>query len=118
MIKKERGSYLWRYDADSGVQQKINAWMDQQSNVRDSLQMLVLYFVDRFGNVNVMDYDVQKKLYADVLGQEVPPVQAQVLEETERTMKKEKEESDHSPLAPDTGNEENDIFDGVNPKNI
>jgi hypothetical protein len=26
--------------------------------------MLVFHFVDRFGNVNVTDYDVQKALYA------------------------------------------------------
>lgn len=67
MEKKERSTYFWRYDRDPDVLQRINAWMDQQSNVRDSLQMLVLYFADRFGNKNVMDYKVQKQLYADVL---------------------------------------------------
>ncbi|MCO7126138.1 hypothetical protein NIE88_10165 [Sporolactobacillus shoreicorticis] len=67
MEKKERSTYFWRYDGDPDARQRINDWMDQQNNVRDSLQMLVLYFADRFGNKNVMDYEVQKQLYADVL---------------------------------------------------
>lgn len=67
MEKKERSTYFWRYDGNPDAQKRINAWMDHQGNVRDSLQMLVLYFADRFGNKNVMDYEVQKQLFADVI---------------------------------------------------
>ncbi|TGA98622.1 hypothetical protein E4665_07090 [Sporolactobacillus shoreae] len=67
MENKDRSTYFWRYDGNPDARQRINIWMDQQSNVRNSLKMLVLYFADRFGNKNVMDYDVQKQLYADVL---------------------------------------------------
>jgi hypothetical protein len=36
MPRKERVSYLWRYEANKVTQKKINAWMNQQSNIRDS----------------------------------------------------------------------------------
>ncbi|MFT9428018.1 MAG: hypothetical protein ABF586_12740 [Sporolactobacillus sp.] len=121
MEKKERSTYFWRYDGDPDARQRINDWMDQQNNVRDSLQMLVLYFADRFGDKNVMDYEVQKKLYADV-------IERSLVETKQLAAKTEKEEINRHTSSPSFScavdhadkikDEAEDIFGGIDLKNI
>ena len=43
--------------------QIIDTWADNQANIQQSLANLVMHVVEYVGNVDVMDYDVQRKLH-------------------------------------------------------
>lgn len=64
MPDKNRESFLWRLKED---QQKINDWMDKQANISNSLRILVLHFIDKYGYQNVTDYEVQKALNLELI---------------------------------------------------
>lgn len=73
-MKKERQpSYRWDFKSKKEI---IHKWMDQQTNTSQSLHVLVMNFIDRYGYVDVTDYEVQKQLNLDTerlkfLGQEI-----------------------------------------------
>lgn len=46
---------------------KINDWLDAQSNMQESITNLVIHAIERFGNVEITDYNVQKALYSDTI---------------------------------------------------
>ena len=66
MPKKERTQITWKLDRLSKKQQdKVNNWADQQQNMQTSITNIMLHMIDRYGEVDFMDFDVQKVLFAE-----------------------------------------------------
>lgn len=56
----------WRLDRlTEKNQEKVRAYLKSQSNVQKTLEFQALYFQERFGNVDILDYEVQRKLFSD-----------------------------------------------------
>ncbi|MDT9027803.1 hypothetical protein [Rossellomorea yichunensis] len=65
-MSEYRKMVSWRLSNLSETdQQKINEWADNQHSIQDSLTSLVKHYIERFGSQNVLEYEVQKQLYAD-----------------------------------------------------
>lgn len=65
---KERMQVPWRLDKlTDEKRKKINDWLDVQSNMQESITNLVIHAIERFGNVEITDYNVQKALYSDTI---------------------------------------------------
>ena len=59
----------WRIDILSPQEQKkINDWLAEQKNTQASLTNIVMHMINRFGNTDIMTFDVQMALYAEILG--------------------------------------------------
>lgn len=41
----------------------VDRWADEQTNIQQSLANIVMHIVGYVGNVDVMDFDVQRKLH-------------------------------------------------------
>lgn len=65
-MQKERRNVTWRV-AEHSENKKLNQWLDSQKNIQDSIANIVLHMIDRFGNVNITDYEVQKQLYGKIV---------------------------------------------------
>ncbi|SEP33466.1 hypothetical protein [Paenibacillus sp. OK076] len=62
----KRKNVSWRV-GELQEHEKINRWIDEQSNIQLSLASLVLHMIDRFGYRNITDHDIQKILYQEPL---------------------------------------------------
>lgn len=61
-----RKTWIWRIDRDD-EQEKINAFLDAQSNIAESMKTLVIYAQSRFGNKNITLSDIREILSKEVL---------------------------------------------------
>ncbi|MDF2854328.1 MAG: hypothetical protein K0Q87_179 [Neobacillus sp.] len=61
-----RKSWLWRIGRDD-ENEKINAFLDAQPNIAESMKTLVLYAQSRFGNRNITLSNIREILSKDVL---------------------------------------------------
>ncbi len=62
---KERQNVTWRV-AEQSESKNINKWLDNQQNIQVSLANIVLHMIDKFGYVNITDYQVQKQLFGKI----------------------------------------------------
>lgn len=108
MAPKERLQLLWRLDKlTEDNRNKINEWLDVQSNMQESLTNLVMHAIGRFGNTDIRDYEIQKAFYSDIINPSAPKLEP-VEEE------KQDEESDHAESSNDDlsqVNEQTEITD-------
>ncbi|OMC81832.1 hypothetical protein BK128_21415 [Viridibacillus sp. FSL H7-0596] len=57
----------WRIEQlNEQDRQRINDWLDQQNNIQNSLTNIALHMINRFGETDVMSYDVQRALFKDL----------------------------------------------------
>lgn len=64
-MTKERKNVTWRV-AEHPEHKKLNQWLDSQRNIQDSISNIVLHMIDRYGYVNITDYQIQKLLYGKI----------------------------------------------------
>lgn len=106
---KERKNVTWRV-AENSESKKINKWLDEQKNIQVSLANIVLHMIDRYGYINITDYQVQKQLYGKIT--DIPePIESE--EEHNKDSSTEKENSQSTNKV-----DEKDIYDDVNLDNI
>lgn len=105
--KKERMQVSWRLDyLSDNERKKINAWLDQQANNQKSITNVVLHAIDRFGNADIMDHDIQKLLFRETLQpQENSPVKVKMDKEDKTTATNPSEDKD-------------DWFEGIDENNL
>lgn len=46
---------------------KFSKWYAAQNNVQNSMLSIVEHMIDRFGNVDVCDHEIAKKLYTEMI---------------------------------------------------
>lgn len=61
-MAEERKNVTWRV-SQHPEHKKINKWLDSQRSIQDSISNIVLHMIDRYGYVNITDYEIQKQLY-------------------------------------------------------
>ncbi|APO48517.1 hypothetical protein BS614_30820 (plasmid) [Paenibacillus xylanexedens] len=66
MTEPTRKHVSWRV-GELKEHEKVNRWIDAQSNIQLSLASIVLHMVDRFGYRNITEHDIQKILYQEPL---------------------------------------------------
>ncbi|MGG0325705.1 hypothetical protein ABEY48_06975 [Bacillus mycoides] len=66
--QKQREQYNWNFKKEKN--KKFHDWLDEQSNISESLITLVLHFVDQYGVNDVTDYEVSKKMQRDLFMKE------------------------------------------------
>lgn len=73
MTEPTRKHVSWRV-GELKEHEKVNRWIDAQSNIQLSLASIVLHMIDRFGYRNITEHDIQKILYQEPLltGLQVP----------------------------------------------
>lgn len=54
------------YRLNEKNQEKIIQYLKAQTNRQKTLEFQMLYFQERFGDVDIMDYEVQRKLFSDL----------------------------------------------------
>lgn len=47
-------------------QEKVRRYLKQQNNIQKTIEFQMLYFQERFGDVDIMDLEVQRELFADL----------------------------------------------------
>lgn len=47
--------------------EKITEWLQSQDSVTNSILSLIEHAIDRFGNADIMDHDISRKLYMERL---------------------------------------------------
>ena len=68
MVKKIRESFLIKPgNRSQETKEKFSNWIEAQSNAQNSILALISHVVDRFGYVDIMDHEIAKKMYADIL---------------------------------------------------
>lgn len=87
-------SYLFRFKDDETIQE----WLSHQKNKKESLRALIHFAHDLFGNSNLTDRDIQKKLL--LLSQNGKPMDSLQQQGIEKLYQAEKEEK-VSGAAPD-----------------
>lgn len=112
---KERKNVTWRV-AEHSESKKINKWLDNQQNIQVSLANIVLHMIDRYGYVNITDYQVQKLLYGKIT--DIP----QPIENEEESNKKSSNEKVNAEPVKEVDRKdkakEKDIYDGVDTDSI
>ncbi|PRD06730.1 MULTISPECIES: hypothetical protein [Bacillus] len=66
--QKQREQYNWNFKKEKNS--KFHDWLDEQSNISESLITLVLHFVDQYGINDVTDYEVSKQMQRDLFMKE------------------------------------------------
>ncbi|WP_337035802.1 hypothetical protein [Paenibacillus illinoisensis] len=66
MTEPTRKHVSWRV-GELKEHEKVNRWIDEQSNIQLSLASIVLHMVDRFGYRDITEHDIQKILYQEPL---------------------------------------------------
>lgn len=49
-------------------QEKVRRYLKQQNNIQKTIEFQMLYFQERFGDVDIMDLEVQRILFSDFDG--------------------------------------------------
>lgn len=66
MTEPTRKHVSWRV-GELKEHEKVNRWVDAQSNIQLSLASIVLHMIDRFGYRDITEHDIQKILYQEPL---------------------------------------------------
>lgn len=62
----ERKLVSWRIETlEDNQREMVNKWLDKQPNIQGSLTNLVLHMIRQFGYTNMLDFDVQERLYTN-----------------------------------------------------
>lgn len=62
----DRKQVSWRLDKlPENESSTINTWLSEQSNIQKSITNVILHTIERFGNKDIMNHDIQKVLYSD-----------------------------------------------------
>ncbi|WP_430510702.1 hypothetical protein [Gottfriedia solisilvae] len=67
MAKRERKVVTWRIQ-DHPKYKLLNNWCNSQDNIQDSITNIVLHLIERFGNKDITDFDIQRILHSESLG--------------------------------------------------
>lgn len=60
-------SVSWKFDKLSdNDKEKIRLFIKSQKNTQNTLNFLAMHFLERFGEVDIMDFEVQRQLFADL----------------------------------------------------
>lgn len=60
-------SVSWKFDKLSdNDKEKIRLFIKSQKNTQNTLNFLAIHFLERFGEVDIMDFEVQRQLFADL----------------------------------------------------
>ena len=70
--KKEKNNDTWRNNVtwrigEHSQAKQLNDWCNAQKNIQDSLTNIVMHMMDRFGTIDIKDYDIQKILYNETI---------------------------------------------------
>ncbi|MCT6515552.1 MULTISPECIES: hypothetical protein [Bacillus subtilis group] len=62
--KEPRKSYLYRIKEED--REPVNEWLESQSNIAESLTLMIRAFIDRFGSeADITSYEIRKKITLD-----------------------------------------------------
>lgn len=62
----DRKQVSWRLDKLSEKESSIiNTWLSEQANIQKTITNLALHAIERFGNKDILNHDIQKVLYSD-----------------------------------------------------
>lgn len=116
--KKNREQVSWRLKEPH--YQTFNDWCNAQDNVQESLTNIVLHLIERFGNRNIRDFDIQKALYQDLLSKnQVEDDLSQNRSEDDKVEPtSETISSDHEQVTEDPEVQEDDLYKGLDPDNL
>lgn len=127
MTNSKRKNVTWRI-SEHPENEKLNNWLDQQKNIQDSITNIVLHMIDRFGDRNITDYDIQKMLYQESLTDqpiESKPMTTTATEDKTNETDKKAESSNRIQHEPDpieqqekNDEEEDDLYNEINPENL
>ena len=116
--KKNREQVSWRLKEPH--YQTFNDWCNAQDNVQESLTNIVLHLIERFGNRNIRDFDIQKALYQDLLSknQIEEDHSPKITEDENEEQTTESISSDNEEVNEDPEEQEDDIYKGLDPDNL
>lgn len=63
-MSTQRKAYHWKF-RDRDDPKKINEWMNNQDNIRDSLTFILHQWIEEYGNTNVNSYQFREGFLAD-----------------------------------------------------
>ncbi len=63
-MSTQRKAYHWKF-RDRDDPKKINEWMNNQDNIRDSLTFILHQWIEEYGNSNVNSYQFREGLLTD-----------------------------------------------------
>ena len=68
LMTKVRKSILIKLDnRTEATQQRISNWLDQQGNATASVLSIIEHMIERFGYVDMMDHEISKILFSELL---------------------------------------------------
>ncbi|WFP05473.1 hypothetical protein [Bacillus velezensis] len=114
---KTRANVSWRI-AKMKDQEKLNQWCNAQSNIEQSLTNLVLHMIDIVGYKDIRDFETQQQIYELKMGSAAPKslVKKDDLQATGQFIDN-SSVVDESPDENNTEDEEDDIFNDLDPNN-
>jgi hypothetical protein len=118
-VSEYRKMVSWRLSNLSETdQQKINEWADNQHSIQDSLTSLVKHYIERFGSLNVLEYEVQKQLYAD--SEQVRASTTNPAPEADTNTNKLKQKQSHpsNSISKNKNNDDDDMYNQVDINNL
>lgn len=117
----KRKNVTWRIE-DHSESEKLNKWLDQQKHIQQSIATLVLHAVDKYGYVNMTDYQMQKKLISETayINQppEVPETEKEANEAVEQSGKTSRPEKKEENEDAKRDKSKEDKWKNVNPENL
>jgi hypothetical protein len=116
--KKNREQVSWRLKEPH--YQTFNDWCNAQDNVQESLTNIVLHLIERFGNRNIRDFDIQKALYQDLLSknQTEDEISEKNFDNEEEEKLPQEISSDKEQGTEDLEVQEDDIYKELDPDNL
>lgn len=112
-----RKNVTWRV-GEHPEHEKLNEWLDKQRNIQDSLTNIVLHMIDRFGMVNITDYEIQKQLYKEVEGTVQPSSEQEIKEVKQDVHVKEKQQDNNEAPKEEKDDDIDDLYKEVDINNL
>lgn len=113
-MAEERKNVTWRV-SQHPEHKKINKWLDSQRSIQDSISNIVLHMIDRYGYVNITDYEIQKQLYGKFTDIDYQ-TEKELVEEAEDSRATEK--SDRIPEKSKEKKEKDDLYSNIDINNL
>jgi hypothetical protein len=61
--KKERTQYNWKFKENES--EEFYKWFDNQDNISNSLRSILYHIIEIYGNGNILDPSIQKRMITD-----------------------------------------------------
>jgi hypothetical protein len=61
--KKERTQYNWKFKENES--EEFYNWFDNQDNISNSLRIILYHIIEIYGNGNILDPSIQKRMITD-----------------------------------------------------